>query len=400
MSKPAVVGTVSTGRGDIEDHTVIPNVSEPSRTEVKSFARTWQWIINSNGSATGFDLGTLTIDEGWHVIPYHYLQASVTAPDFQELVSNAQKIRIKSVGFEVGRMVMTKEELSAISGTTTVRADFVAEPTVLHIHDEEHEWGTMVRVKDDVTSSKFSAVSNNLTEQWATSKDSATLVRGVFKLPDGFNGSQYTKEVLTPHNVWTTLNDPSLHTISGDYSYEWSNGSHWYGLGTWIGMDKNTYKGDIGTMSNMMTDNGIMQESEMQVETETNYFHSPPPLHLLRVTPYYGTDGPIEQSCTMFIKCTSTIEVVKRSRNILTLNKRRINNPSTPQQTSSLALTSAYAGPLRPYDLFRFNVKKTLLSNPSGLEDREPPEKIPKPHGPAKHFRPQKHREESPEESS
>ena len=143
-----------------------------------------------------------------------------------------------------------------------------------------------------------------------------------------------------------------------------------------------------------------MQEPEMTVETETNYLKPPPPIHMLRVTPYYGTDGPIEQSCTMFVKCFSTIEVIKRSRNILTLNKRRINNPATPQPSTSIALTSAYAGPLRPYNLSRFNVKKTLVSNAPGLEDREPPEKLPKPHGPAKHFRPQKRREESADDSA
>ena len=66
-----------------------------------TFARTWQWYIDSNSDAVGFDHSTNRIDEGWHYTPYKYLKASITPSQWQAAVINATAFKVDAMGLRL-----------------------------------------------------------------------------------------------------------------------------------------------------------------------------------------------------------------------------------------------------------------------------------------------------------
>ena len=175
-------------------------------------------------------------------------------------------------------------------------------------------------------------MSRNLTEQWATSKQSATLLHVVRRFPDDFNkkvGGYSEVEDLDKHEVYCSLNSGDLMQINpGGYKYCWTPGhkrvyllASYLGLATEGGLHE-PFQPNVYTLRDL-TQQGEFGQTEFNRETLTNFTYTDlPQAHLVRMLPLHSPDGPIETSVLIFVKCFSTVYVKKREAGWISVNRR------------------------------------------------------------------------------
>ena len=140
MSTPSVAQVSAVGKDEIGNENVIPFSGDFPESDTRTFSRTWQWHIDSNSEAPGYNDTAKTIDEGWHILPWRYLQSSITPPDWQAAIVNSTAFAVLEMGFEIGRVIMTKEEVQVRQSATTIRSDFANEPRMLLLRDHGNDF--------------------------------------------------------------------------------------------------------------------------------------------------------------------------------------------------------------------------------------------------------------------
>ena len=358
MSQAILVSPVKPLVGS--DSNVIPFSGDISASDTRTFSRTWQWHIDSNSEAPGYNDTSKTIDEGWHILPWRYLTASITPPDWQAALINSTAFAVLEMGFEIGRVIMTKEEVLVRQSATTIRSDFASEPRMLLLRDHGNDFDLSLRrvATDD---RKFWMVSDGLTQQWARNKSDSTLVRVCWKLPTDYNTEgKYAEEVLTPSNVFCSLN--SDHFRMGHTMGEtdcWHNPSpHWYGI-TELRTEDGWMQPNLRTISdfNKLGEYGY---TEFNTDTLVNHHYSHlPPVVLLKLLPLFSPDHPIQTSACIFVKCWSKLAFRHRSRIWLNLGQSAQSATKTGPRTRCVAPVHAFGNPRDRYAMgHKFNYQQ------------------------------------------
>ena len=236
MADNSIPQNASAGLSSADNNSPIPMPGDTARTH--TFSRVWQWYVDSNSStAMGYDAATCSIDEGWHIVPWRYLQASITPADWQRHAGSASAFSVKSISFEIGDVIMTRDELVTSSNKTTIRSEFNSTPRMLAMVDTQRDWDLALTrtIKDNDRA--FNEVSDHLTKQWATNKNDHTLPRVKWMLPKDYNHALVVEsEVLSRESVWCSLNTGDIMVgVNGGFGQSWTNPNpHWYSLSTYF----------------------------------------------------------------------------------------------------------------------------------------------------------------------
>ena len=139
MAQSSIDMNASTDLSGAHGGNLIPMPHDTARTH--TFSRVWQWYVDSNsGTSIGYDAATNTIDEGWHIIPWRYLQATITPADWQRHAGSASAFSVDHISFEIGDVIMTRDELIANSSRTTIRSEFNSTPRLMAMIDHAGDW--------------------------------------------------------------------------------------------------------------------------------------------------------------------------------------------------------------------------------------------------------------------
>lgn len=252
------------------------------RTHTHTFSRVWQWYVDSNSAVeVGYDAATSTIDEGWHIVPWHYLQASITPADWQRHAHSSSAFSVDAMSFEIGDVIMTRDELVATSSWATIRSEFNSTPRLMAMVDHSNDWDLALTKLMQNNDCRFDTVSGNLTKQWATNKQDHTLPRVRWMLPPHYNSALHVEvERLSRECVWCSLNTGDIAVgVEGGFGHSWVNPEkRWYALSSYyaqkggsLEMPKARTLHDLATL-------GEYGSTEFNLETLANstYTHMPP----------------------------------------------------------------------------------------------------------------------------
>lgn len=276
----------------------------------------------------------VTWNDGWHIIPYGALPASITPHEWTMLSIKASKFRVKSTSFTIDSIIPFQEVL--VGGGTTRQAitSFSNRPSLLYYKDDGK---TLPQIRN-VGLGEFAH-----NQQWTAARTNYT--QGLLKQPTftfhnwntarmGLNTTQLPAptEPNRIFNLEGTGNVRSLYP-GGKVSETWINPSHtWHSTrpdtdpgyqvrgrpgATALGFEQETnyiyshaYWSGVGDRGNLNFDqqfNGIYNSQYRDTGLQKKL--TGPPYCLIKMEPYFGSDdNPMQIFAQAHVHYTSVVE--------------------------------------------------------------------------------------------
>lgn len=303
---------------------------KPSTNHRQRFTRTLQhYVSNNNASSapTAVIVGgsTLQVRQGWHLIPYMFLFASMTAADQESVLRNCKRYKIVSQGFKIVKNNCIQQQVNNNASTTTISSSFVQAPSLLVFDDGDNDLYECV-FRENASLSTTSNAWSTLTEGRCNSL-AINATTGFEKIFAGFvePNNAGTSGVLPgclfwlplPPNITTAPPPDCFDLFNGgnitnlqsgqEFEYTWSGGTDWLAPNADFynsGFPTPEYGGPIAMQ--MLQSTMAIRGTVMPNTTENDLGH--PTLHLVRVPPLQDTLGNIIVAFELWVEYFCEIE--------------------------------------------------------------------------------------------
>ena len=269
--------------------------------------------FDNSMNATGL-VGKI-VDEGWQMVPYRCLRASVTPREWAAHTKTSGAFRIKSIGFNARHLNPMVERIVPRAGATALDSVFDNHPFAMWLTDEDMTLDPCIQPLGAV--GNWNAVNSNLTRSYPGDMANGTLRRVQFDLGEEFVDS-LNGETTDAWGSFTTLDDFDITTapIGGSAGITHTMDNRWYPTAPYKGHRENG--ANIITTLNEVHDLGVV---ENVIDSQVNRMRAgKPPAVMVKMNPIYGIDGAINVGAQMLFEYFCEIDWMPCPSGLLTLN--------------------------------------------------------------------------------